>query len=60
MDLTKTTQQIKDYFGASYTVAEVQGFIEELQIKIDKQAPYFNGRDLDKLEYYKKALDPEP
>jgi hypothetical protein len=58
MDLTKTTQQIKDYLGASYTVGEVQGFIEALQRKIDSQAPYFNGRDLDRLEYYKKALDP--
>ena len=58
MNKNKTTQQIKDYLGVSLTIAEVEKEISALQEKIDSQAPYFNGRDLDKIEYLKKSIDP--
>jgi hypothetical protein len=58
MTKDKTTQQIRDYLGVSYTIAEVEQFIDDLRAKLDRQAPYFNGRDLDKLKYLEKSIDP--
>ena len=56
MDKNKTTEKIKNTLGASYTVLEVEAFMYELHKKIEKQAPYFNGRDLDKLELLRESL----
>lgn len=59
MDKNKTTEKIKNTLGASYTIAQVERFVYELQKKIENQAPYFNGRDLDKLELLRESLKSE-
>ena len=59
MDKSKTTEKIKNTLGASYTIGEVERFIYELHKKIEKQAPYFNDRDLHKLEILRESLKNE-
>ena len=56
MDKNQTTQQIKDTLGVSLTVAEVEQKIADLEAEIGRQAPYFNGRDLDRLSLLRKAV----
>jgi len=56
MDKSKTTDKIRNTLGASYTIGEVERFIYELDKKIQNQAPYFNNRDLDKLELLRESL----
>ena len=53
---TKTTQKIKDTLGASYTIEEVEKILKKLEEKSLAQAPYFDGKILDKIQLLKKAL----
>ena len=53
----RTTQKIKDTLGASYTIAEVEKFLKKAEEKSLAQAPYFDGRILDKIQLLKKALN---
>ena len=52
----QTTQQIKETLGATYTTAEVTAFLGEVDAKLGKQAPYFDGRLLDRKARLEKAL----
>ena len=56
MDENKTTEKIKETLGVSYTVAEVKAFLAEFEAKSQAQAPYFDGRLMDKIELLKSAL----
>jgi len=53
---TTTTEQIKETLGATYTTAEVTAFLGEVDDKLDKQAPYFDGRLLDQKARLETAL----
>lgn len=53
----RTTQKIKDTLGVSYTIAEVERFLKKAEKKSLAQAPYFDGRILDKIQLLKKALN---
>jgi len=52
----RTTQLIKDTLGVSYTVAEVEAFLAKFENQSREQAPYFDGRLLDKIDLLKTAL----
>ena len=52
----QTTEQIKNTLGASYTVSEVKGFLAEMRVTSAKQAPYFDGRLLDRIARLELAL----
>tara|TARA_R100001244_G_C5152074_1_gene129810 strand:+ start:328 stop:501 length:174 start_codon:yes stop_codon:yes gene_type:complete len=52
----QTTQMIKDTLGATYTNEEVATFLKEVTDRLDKQAPYFDSRLLDKKAMLEKAL----
>lgn len=52
----QTTQQIKETLGATYTTAEVTAFLGEVDDKLGQQAPYFDGRLLDRKARLEKAL----
>ena len=52
----QTTPQIKETLGATYTIAEVTVFLREVDDKLGKQAPYFDGMLLDRQARLKKAL----
>ena len=52
----QTTELIKDTLGASYTVSEVKLMLAEFTAKSVKQAPYFDGRLLDRIEKLQKSL----
>ena len=52
----KTTQLIKDTLGVSLTVLEVEALLAKFENKSRSQAPYFDGRLLDKIELLKTAL----
>ena len=52
----QTTEQIRDTLGATYTVAEVTVFLSEVNDRLGKQAPYFDGRLLDQKARLEKAL----
>jgi len=52
----KTTQLIKDTLGVSYTVFEVEALLAEFENRSRSQAPFFDGRLLDKIELLKTAL----
>lgn len=52
----RTTQLIKDTLGVSFTVFEVEALLSKLENQSRSQAPYFDGRLLDKIELLKTAL----
>jgi hypothetical protein len=52
----RTTQLIKDTLGVSFTVFEVEALLAKLENQSHSQAPYFDGRLLDKIERLKTAL----
>ena len=54
--LNETTQLIKDTLGMSLTVSEVETALETFENQALSQAPYFDGRLLDKIELLKTAL----
>ncbi len=53
----QTTQRIKEVLGASLTIEEVENKLAILEAKSREQAPYFDGRLLDKISLVKTALD---
>lgn len=53
---TRTTQLIKDTLGVSFTVLEVEALLAKFENESRNQAPYFDGRLLDKIELLKTAL----
>jgi hypothetical protein len=53
----QTTEQIKNTLGASYTISEVKASLEDARITSAKQAPYFDGRLLDRIARLELALD---
>jgi len=57
MDENQTTQAIKNAFGANYTISEVRTALAEAKAKSTKQAPYFDGRLLDRIAKMEKALE---
>ena len=52
----KTTQLIKDTLGVSFTVLEVEALLAKFENESRNQAPYFDGRLLDKIELLKTSL----
>jgi len=52
----KTTQLIKDTLGVSFTVLEVEALLAKFENESRSQAPYFDGRLLDKIELLKTSL----
>ena len=52
----RTTQLIKDTLGVSLTVAEVESLLVKFENESRSQAPYFDGRLLDKIDRLKTAL----
>lgn len=55
--MNTTTDQIKNTLGATYTTREVMDFLVEVNEKLSKQAPYFDGRLLDQKARLEKALE---
>ncbi len=55
-NINRTTSLIKDTLGATYTTKEVRNFLSEVEAKLSKQAPYFDGRVLDQQARLEKAL----
>jgi hypothetical protein len=53
----QTTQRIKEVLGASLTIEEVENKLAILEAKSREQAPYFDGRLLDKISLLRTALD---
>lgn len=53
----QTTKRIKEVLGASLTIEEVEIKLAILEAKSREQAPYFDGRLLDKISLVKTALD---
>lgn len=51
-----TTQLIKETLGVSFTVFEVEALLAKLENQSRSQAPFFEGRLLDKIELLKTAL----
>ena len=49
MNIDQTTNAIKISLGATYTIRELRGFISDDKAKSDAQAPYFDGRLLDRI-----------
>lgn len=52
----KTTQLIKDTLGVAMTVLEVEALLAKFENESRNQAPYFDGRLLDKIELLKTSL----
>ena len=52
----QTTQKIKDTLGVNFTVAEVRQLLAKYEAQSAKQAPYFDGRLLDRIERLKSCL----
>ena len=53
---SQTTHLIKETLGASFTIYEVEAMLLQSEQESHSQAPYFDGRLLDKIELLKKAL----
>lgn len=52
----RTTQLIQETLGVSLTILEVEALLAKFEKKSRSQAPYFDGRLLDKIELLKNAL----
>ena len=52
----RTPERIKPTLGVSLTVSEVEELLAKLENQSHAQAPYFDGRLLDKIERLKTAL----
>ena len=52
----RTTQLIKNTLGVSLTVFEVEALLAKFENQSRSQAPFFDGRLLDKIERLKTAL----
>ena len=56
MNKSITTQVIKDSLGASYTISEVEDVLFQSKAKSAAQAPYFDGRLLDRIAKIENIL----
>ena len=52
-----THQAIKNSLGASYTIEEVETMLHDMQVTSQAQAPYFDGRLLDRIKKFEKVLN---
>ena len=53
---SQTTHLIRETLGATFTIYEVEAMLCIVEQESHSQAPYFDGRLLDKIELLKKAL----